>query len=244
MVRAVMRKICLIDDSLDVQDLIKHELSAWYRIHSALGLGEAKNLLAVEQVDLILLDVNFPDGNGFEFCAWLKNERKTKDVPVIFLTAKHEPLDKMMGFSLGADDYVVKPFDFIELRARIEARLRTSTAGGKLTEEGLRVGPLRFDLVKQRAYAEIDASERDLQLTPLEFKLLHFLSLNEGKIYSRTDLMKAVIESNVHVKEDNIYTHVCAVRKKLGTLSGVLECLPRVGYRVRAPAAAPRRQAA
>jgi DNA-binding response OmpR family regulator len=227
-----MYRICVIEDSTDLHGIIKHELGTWYHISSAHSLRAATEILKTESVDLILLDVNLPDGNGFEYCGLLKSDRKTKDIPVIFLTAKSEPIDKMMGFSIGADDYIVKPFEPIEVRARIQARLKKATALKQVLDESYTVGPLRFDRVKQRAYATFGSGEMDLQLTPLEFKLLSFLAMHEGKIFNRVDLMKAVSETNVHVKEENIYTHICAVRRKLGSLSSSVECIPRVGYRM------------
>src|SRR5436305_1030510 len=119
-----MRRLCVIEDSPDLQNLIRLELQGWFELLAAPSLGEAWKLIESHTFDLILLDVHLPDGNGFEFCAKLKSHSNTKDIPVIFLTGKSDPIDKQMGFSIGADDYVVKPFEPIELRARIEARLK------------------------------------------------------------------------------------------------------------------------
>lgn len=229
----IMRHVCLIEDSPDLQAMIRLQLDSWYRVSVAGTLAEARKLLNAEKFDLILLDVNLPDGNGFEFCAELKSHKTTQDIPLIFLTGKNEPLDKMMGFKLGADDYIVKPFEPIEVRARIEARMKKAVAPiTSPTLASFNAGPLRFDTLKQRVYVRMDdASERDAGLTPLEYKLLHCLVRNKDRVYNRVELMKAIQEPGVHVNEDNVYTHISAVRRKLGDQAEVVDCIPRVGYR-------------
>jgi two-component system phosphate regulon response regulator PhoB len=225
-----MKRILLIEDDPELQKVVSHQLKSWYLIAVAGTLAEARGMVEKESFDLILLDVQLPDGNGFEFCVFTKNNLKSKDTPVIFLTSRDSPIDKMMGFSLGADDYLVKPFEPIEARARIEARLK-SRQTIKLTQNTQTFANLKFDCVKQRVFAADPAGERDLNLTPFEFKLLYYLALRSGQVFSRSELMKNVMDQGVHVNEDSLYTHISSVRKKLGVYRDLLESIPRVGYR-------------
>jgi DNA-binding response OmpR family regulator len=165
-----MQKICFIDDSTDMQSLALGELVDWFEVSFAGSIKEALGVLEASKFDLIILEVCLPDGSGFELCAKLKTLAATKDVPVIFLTSRADPLDKMMGFAVGADDYIVKPFEPIELRARIGARLRSRQVP-VFSKEAQCLGDFKFDLVKRRALAIDGLIERDMRLTPFEFKL-------------------------------------------------------------------------
>lgn len=229
-----MHRLLFVEDSTDLQNLVKKEFMGWFQVSSTGSLAEAMKVIRAEVFDLFLLDVHLPDGSGFEFCAMLKSHRQLKEIPIIFLTGKSDPIDKMMGFSIGADDYMVKPFEPIELRARIEARLRKKNFF-KRQEEGQYFGDLRFDRVRQRVFATDCEPERDLNLTPFEFKLLYFLASSDGQIFNRIELLKNLLESNVHVSEDNIYTHISALRRKLANKGNYLECIPRIGYRFHCP---------
>lgn len=230
-----MNRICLIEDCPQTQQLIKRSLENWYEISSAISLKEGLEILAHASFDLILLDVNLPDGSGFDFCNHLKTHNQMKGIPVIFLTGKDKPTDKMLGFSLGAADYITKPFEPIEMRARIEARIKNSI-NEKASPQIEIYGAIKFDRVKQRAFSLpmtiLDGNqETDLNLTPFEFKLIYFLASNEGTVFKKDILLKQIQEAGVHVNHENIYTHISALRKKLGSLADAVECIPRVGYR-------------
>lgn len=192
------------------------------------SLQEARSGLSREAVDLLLLEVNIQDGSGFEFCVELRNNSRSKHLPIIFLTSKSDTMDKVMGFSVGADDYVLKPFDPMELKARIIARLR---AKDENSDDHFVKSHIKFDRSRIRAYFIEGSAEKDLKLTPLEFKILYQLAANAGKVFSRQQLLREVNEPQIHVSSDNIYTHICAIRRKLGPRRDYVECLPRVGYR-------------
>jgi DNA-binding response OmpR family regulator len=134
----------------------------------------------------------------------------------------------------------VKPFDTSELRARLQARLkgRRQAAGEQLVR-----GPFRFNRILQRAAVLTNEGEKDLRLTPFEFRVLYFLASREPEIFSRSALLKGVIDGTLHVNEDTIYTHISALRRKLGTHAVHLGCIARVGYRFLSIAPLPDNQA-
>lgn len=226
-----MKNVCVVEDSTELQTLIRLHLGEWFLFSSASNIQEAKILLGQKKFDLILLDIMLPDGNGLEFCTHLKSNTKTKDIPLIFLTCKNDPIDKVMAFQLGAEDYVVKPFEAIELRARMEARIRKHEIATDVGMSEMRVGPLVFNRITQRVAVQTRSGEHDINLTPLEYKLLFCVALHQGKIFNRVELMQSIQMPGIHVNQETIYTHISAIRRKLGPQARLLECLPRVGYR-------------
>jgi DNA-binding response OmpR family regulator len=225
-----MQKICLIDNDTDRQRLVVKELSDWFDVILVGSIKEALAVIETRKFDLILLEVSLPDGSGFELCVKLKAFPVTKDVPLIFLTDRADPLDKMMGFAVGADDYVVRPFEPIEFRARIGARLRNRQAP-ELLKEAHCLADFKFDLVQRRAMAINGLYERDMRLTPFEFKLLHLFATHPGHVFDRAEIQKRLNAPNLHVSEDGIYTHISALKKKMAEKKDYLQCIPRVGYR-------------
>jgi two-component system phosphate regulon response regulator PhoB len=187
------------------------------------GLRKAQTLLP----DLILLDLMLPVMNGLEVCRELKAGERTRDIPILMLTAKAEETDQVVGFSLGADDYVVKPFGVKALMARIKAlqRRRESADDPAAIVEHLGV---RIDRVRHRTYAE----DRELNLTPTEFRLLECLLRQPGRAFSRHQLMDAAIGEGQIVLERTIDVHIKTLRKKLGD-ADLIETVRGVGYRFR-----------
>ena len=230
-----MKRILIVEDSQDLQELLEVQLKARFEVASTGTLMLARHSLAERDFDLILLDVTLPDGSGFDFCTSLKSDPRYSGIPIIFLTGKDEPIEKVLAFSLGADDYIVKPFEPSELMARIAARLRARPSGasfGQMRDDSaLHAGDLRFDLIRQRVLIRRGGADADAQLTPFEFKILHFLATKGGSYFTPNSLLKAVSDPSVHVTYGNIYTHISAIRKKLGPHSCYIESMPRVGYR-------------
>ncbi|HEU5207096.1 MAG TPA: response regulator transcription factor [Gaiellaceae bacterium] len=197
--------ILLVED----EDAIAEPLAAGLRREGfrvervATGAGA----LAAERPDLVLLDLRLPDIDGTEVCRTL---RSRSDVPIIIVTAKGEEVDRVVGLELGADDYVVKPFGFRELLARIRAvlrRTRPETSGGRLV-----AGRLVIDVPSRRATLE----GQDLALTPKEFDLLALLAAEPGTVVSREHVFREVWKTDWYGSTKTIDVHVAAVRKKLG----------------------------
>jgi DNA-binding response OmpR family regulator len=243
-----MYQLLVVEDAPDFQVMIQKILSPPnFHLKCVSTAAEAISVLGTGTFDLVLLDIVLPDGDGYKVCSRIQNDERTRSTPVFFITGKTDVYDKVMAFSLGADDYIVKPFDPLELRARVEAKLTKKKKNQEGTQESalkntpkniddtFRKGALKIDLGFQRAFAvEQDAKgskQTDLRLTPAEFKLLHYLIKNEGKLCSRTQLLSAIWGRDVHVLEHNVYTHICALRRKLSGHAEYIESVPRLGYR-------------
>jgi two-component system phosphate regulon response regulator PhoB len=227
-----MHSILVVEDAPDFQLMIKHALtSPAYRLSCVETVSQAIKNLKTETFDLVLLDIGLPDGDGYQICTQMQSEERTKNIPVFFLTGKTDVYDKVMAFSMGADDYIVKPFDPRELKARIDAKL-SKKKNRVSAEETFKKGALKISLGMQKAFSiEPDGKEIDLRLTPAEFKLLNYLIKNEGKLCSRAKLLSDLWGNDVHVLDHNVYTHVCALRRKLGKNSKYVHSVPRQGYR-------------
>jgi DNA-binding response OmpR family regulator len=225
-----MSRILLVDDALDDQRIISSSLGKTNEVRIASTVAEARKCIAEEDFDLILLDVQLPDGDGFKFCAELQSEDATRSVPVIFLTVRSETPDKVMGFSLGAEDYVSKPFDAKELRARVEARIKKASER-RTRELTLQLGDLKISVSLQKVYYTGGGKEQALDLTPLEFKLLFYFAQHEDHVFSREQLLAAIWTDNVNVLDRTVDMHVSNLRKKLVPSSWTIRSVHGVGYR-------------
>jgi two-component system, OmpR family, response regulator RegX3 len=181
--------------------------------------------LAAAAPDLVLLDVGLPDTDGFSVCREL---RRRSDAPIIMVTAKGEEVDRVVGLELGADDYIVKPFGFRELLARIRAVLRRTSE--RPPARSSLVGRLEIDERGRRA--RVDGEE--LELTPKEFDLLALLARNAGAVVSKAEILQQVWETNWFGSARTIDVHVAALRKKLGDPSWI-ETVRGVGVRLDVP---------
>jgi DNA-binding response OmpR family regulator len=184
-----------------------------------------REALEAPDADLVLLDVRLPDLDGFSVCRELRGR---SDVPIIMVTAKGEEIDRVVGLELGADDYIVKPFGFRELLARIRAVTRRT----ERRETGTRLvaGPIEIDPRTRRA--EIDG--RELELTPKEFDLLALLARDPGAVVSRQEILEEVWQTSWYGHSKTIDVHVAALRRKLGDPS-LIEAVRGVGLRLRLP---------
>jgi two-component system phosphate regulon response regulator PhoB len=182
--------------------------------------------------DLVLLDLMLPDVSGTEICRIVKSDPRTRHVPVMMLTAKGEEVDKVVGFELGADDYVTKPFSVRELVLRIRAVLRRAGTTAPSTAALDPVGPLRVDVDAHRAYV----ADEEVVLTPLEFRLLVTFMSRVGRVQSREQLLTDVWEMSSEIETRTVDTHVKRLREKLGPARDLLETVRGVGYRLVEPA--------
>jgi two-component system alkaline phosphatase synthesis response regulator PhoP len=233
-------KILLIEDAPDCQLLVKEALARSSDVRIASSLGEARALLGTERFELIILDLSLPDGDGMEFFSRLQGAAAVDGTPVIFLTARTETASQVAAFTLGADDYVVKPIRPVEFRARVEAKLRRIAVRRSGPEAALSCGELTIELGTQKA----TLAGRELDLTGREFKILCQLARNAEKALSREQLIQAVWGSSVHVLDRTVDTHVYTLRKKLGGHAHYIVSEVGLGYRLSAGGAAKEKAAA
>ena len=179
--------------------------------------------------DLVLLDLMLPDVPGTEVCRHIRGADRTRHVPVLMLTARGEEIDKVVGFEVGADDYVVKPFSVRELMLRVRAILRRSEPVAARTE-AMRFGRLQVDSAGHRAWVDGEA----VVLTALELRLLVTLLSRRGRVQTRDTLLRDVWGIDADVTTRTVDTHVKRLRQKLGGASDYIETLRGVGYRLRA----------
>jgi two-component system phosphate regulon response regulator PhoB len=182
--------------------------------------------------DLILLDLMLPDTSGTEVCRRLRTDDRTRAVPVLMLTAKDEEVDRIVGFEVGADDYVTKPFSVRELMLRVRAILRRAkTEGQAAANEEIISHRLRVNPAGHRVWVD----NAEIVLTALEFRLLNTLLTRAGRVQTRDTLLTDVWGMQTGVTTRTVDTHVTRLRKKLGPAGAYIETLRGVGYRFRAP---------
>jgi two-component system phosphate regulon response regulator PhoB len=224
--------VLVVDDERDLVSLLDFNLRQAGMETSIAYSGEQALQEARRRVpDLVLLDLMLPDQSGTDVCRQLKSDPRTRAVPVIMLTARGEELDRVVGFELGADDYVVKPFSVRELILRVKAVLRRARQPAPDAPR-VELGPVRLDLDAHRCY--IDGTETEL--TPLEFKLLHLLVTRAGRVQTRERLLGDVWEMSSELETRTVDTHVKRLREKLGPARDLLETVRGVGYRLMDPA--------
>lgn len=221
-------RILIIEDERGLTDVLEYNLKReGYETIVAHdgqeGLRKAQTLLP----ELILLDIMLPGVNGLDICRELRSGERTRDIPIIIISAKSEETDQVVGFSLGADDYVTKPFHVKVLLQRIKALQRRIEGVADPVDVVEHLG-VRIDRVRHRAYAE----EHELDLTPTEFRLLECMLRQPGRAFTRHQLMDAAIGEGAIVLERTIDVHIKTLRKKLGT-SDLIETVRGVGYRFR-----------
>jgi two-component system phosphate regulon response regulator PhoB len=223
-----MQTILIIEDEKDLADLLAYNLEReGYRAVIARdglsGLDAATN----SPPDLLILDLMLPGMPGADICRHLKKNPKTAPVPVIMLTAKGEEIDRVVGFELGADDYVVKPFSTRELLLRIKSVLRRA-APAEAPGRTVRIGPLTIDT--ERHAVSIDGEE--VSLTGIEFKLLQTLAERPGRLQSRETLLKDVWGYNYAGDTRTVDTHMTRLRTKLGSAGGLISTVRGFGYKM------------
>jgi two-component system phosphate regulon response regulator PhoB len=189
---------------------------------------EAKKMIHTTAFDLALIDVCLSDGDGFQFCDYIKNDDRLSDLSIIFLTNKGDISSRLLGFSLGADDYISKPFEPLELRARVEAKLKRIKSKNFSI---IRKGNIKVNLSYQKAYLVDGALEIDLNLGTNEFRLLCYFLNHENHVLSRRQLLDKVWGDAANVTERTIDTHVYTLRKKLKDHSHYLNSVFGEGYR-------------
>ena len=223
-----MARILVVEDEQDLQQVLAYNLKQAGHDAVVTKLGAEGLRLAREQrPDLVLLDLMLPDVPGTEVCKQLKESPATRGVPVMMLTAKGEEIDRVVGFELGADDYVVKPFSVRELLLRIQAILRRGKGESTEGEPNVEFGRLRIDRGAHRTW--VDGAE--IELTALEFKLLVTLYDRRNRVQTRTVLLDDVWGIQADITTRTVDTHVKRLREKLEGARDYVETVRGVGYR-------------
>jgi two-component system phosphate regulon response regulator PhoB len=225
--------ILIVEDEKDLVSALEYNLQKeGYKTRSALTGKAALELLARDPVaDLVLLDLMLPDMSGLEICKKIRAQPKTQSLQVIMLTAKGEEIDRVVGFEVGADDYVVKPFSIRELLLRIKALLRRSNEE-PTPQECSSFGCLRLDPLAHRAFV----NEKEVTLTALEYKLLYTLLLRRGRVQTRDTLLNDVWGISADVTTRTVDTHIKRLREKMGPAGDYIETVRGVGYRFKSDA--------
>ena len=221
--------VLVIEDEPDIRKTIDYNLSKEsFKVIQAASIEEGEKALASNKIDVIILDLMLPDGSGLTLCRDIKSEPETKNIPVIILTAKTEEVDRVVGFELGADDYVTKPFSVRELILRVKAILKRGTS---LEENNgnaeYSFGELKINYEEHQAY--IDGQE--ISLTALEFKLLKHLIKRKGRVQTRDQLLEDVWGYSSNVTTRTVDTHIKRLREKLGLVGDHIQTIRGVGYR-------------
>ncbi len=226
-----MNRVLLVEDAVSSQILVSRALENSVDLRVAGDIASANRLMASEEFQLLLLDLDLPDGSGLSFCSQLAAENSEKKRPrIIFLTGSHNMADKLAGFSVGGDDYVTKPWNPLELKARVLSQLR-SLEDAKQSTKKLRVGNLAIDLGAHSVHLESPSGNREIRLTPTEFKLLYALAENESRIVPRERLLELIVHHE-DANDRSIDSHLSNLRKKLGHFSHAIEGVYGVGYRL------------
>ncbi|MBI4799333.1 MAG: winged helix-turn-helix domain-containing protein [Desulfarculus sp.] len=221
--------LVLIEDESDIQEVVTFNFQkADFAVHKAGDGEEGLRLVRRLNPDLVLLDLLLPDMDGREVCRQLKRDNATRSIPIVMLTALAGEADRIVGFELGADDYLTKPFSPRELVLRAQAILRRAKEP-PLENQVLRVGRLMID--PDRLHVELDGQA--IQLTSTEFRLLHYLAGTPGKIHSREYLLDLVWGYSYKGYSRTVDTHIRRLRAKLGSAQDYIETVRGAGYRVR-----------
>src|SRR5256885_14874400 len=220
--------VLVVEDEKDLADLVVFNLvKAGYETLSARSGDEALTLSRTRTPDLVLLDLMLPGIPGTEVCRQLKSAARTKHIPVIMVTARGEEVDRVVGFELGADDFVTKPFSMRELVLRMRAVLRRGLQGETDVLQD-RVGPLRVDPVAHRAFVQ----NEEVALTALEFKLLTTFMSRVGRLQTRAALLRDVWNLSGDLQTRTVDTHIKRLREKLGPGRDLIETVRGSGYRM------------
>ncbi len=222
------KKILVVDDERELVELIGMNLQRnGYEVISAYDGATGLDIARKHKPDMLILDVMMPGLSGRDVTMALKGNQETANIPILMLTDKTEETDIIVGLSMGADDYVTKPFSMKVLMARVAAVLRRK-ASMEPAQALLASGPVVIDQAKH----EVTVSGRPINLTPTEFKLLTAIFAARGRVMSRDQLMDRAMGTEVFVTDRAIDVHITAVRKKLGDLAWMIHTVRGVGYRL------------
>jgi len=223
------KNILVIEDEPDIRKNLEYNLGReGFIVSSEASLSDAeKKLENNNDFSLIILDLMLPDGSGLDLCKKIKGNPGTESIPIIILTAKDDEVDRVVGFELGADDYVTKPFSVRELILRIKAVLKRGQKKEDVVEVGRQFGDLSIDVESH----EVHVNNDQIDLTALEFRLLRQLVERRGRVQSRDQLLSDVWGYSSEVTTRTVDTHIKRLREKLGPMGKYVQTIRGVGYK-------------
>ena len=221
--------ILVVDDEPDIVALVAYHLAkSGYRVSTAASGAEALETSRREHPALIVLDLMLPGLSGLDVLEQLRADEATRDIAVLMLTARREEPDRIRGLSLGADDYLTKPFSPQELVLRVAAILRRVGAAAPSSSDVVHVGTIRID----RSAHRVSVDGVDVELTPTEFWLLLLLAERRGRVQARSHLLETVWEAAPDIQTRTVDMHIQRLRNKLGTAGDLIETVRGFGYRL------------
>jgi|TARA_X000001036_G_scaffold392380_1_gene391190 two-component system phosphate regulon response regulator PhoB len=220
--------ILIVEDEPDIRKNLKYNISReGFDVITAGSLSESEEIVNSNSISLIILDLMLPDGSGLDLCKKFKSNSKTESIPIIILTAKDDEVDRVVGFELGADDYVTKPFSVRELILRIKAVLKRGQTKKEVVEVERQFGDLSMDIESHEVYVNND----EIDLTALEFRLLRHLVDRRGRVQSRDQLLSDVWGYSAEITTRTVDTHIKRLREKLGPMGKYVQTIRGVGYK-------------
>jgi len=224
-----MKTILMIEDEKDIVDLVEYHLKqSGFSVTSALDGSTGLERARKKRPDLIILDLMLPEMDGKDICRSLKSNPLTQSIPILMLTAKAEETDRLIGFELGADDYVTKPFSPKELVLRVKAILRRKEVDQE-GEKVIQIGDLLIDIDRHH----VSIKKNSIDLTSTEFKLLVELATKKGRVQTREHLLDRVWGYTYEGYARTVDTHIRRLREKMGSYGDSIETIRGVGYRFR-----------
>jgi two-component system phosphate regulon response regulator PhoB len=223
-------RILVVDDEPDITALVAYHLAkAGYRVSTAANGPDALKAAREERPDIVILDIMLPTVSGYDVLGEMRRREETREVGVILLTARREEVDRIRGLSLGADDYLTKPFSPQELTLRVQALLRRLGSPAITAGSTVSAGPISID----RSSHRVTVNGVELDLTATEFKLLLTLAERRGRVQSRPQLLETVWEAQPDIQTRTVDMHVQRLRTKLGEAGNMIETVRGFGYRFR-----------
>ena len=224
------KKLLIIEDDRSLANVVEYNFAnSGYEVFCARdgqdGINQARNRMP----DVILLDLMIPVIDGIEVCRQLRAESTTRETPIIMVTAKSEEVDQLIGFSVGADDYVIKPFSVRVLMEKVKTLLRRHARSQGMGLDIVSSGPVEVDRGRHRVLVD----QKQLELTPSEFRLLDTMIRHPGRAFDRSELINAALGADTLALERTIDVHIRSLRKKLGVHADVIQTVRGVGYRFR-----------
>ena len=228
-------RILVVDDEKEIADLIEiYLVSDGYKVLKADNAEEGLEILGKEDVHLVLLDIMMPGMNGLEMC---KKIRETNNIPIIMLSAKSTDLDKILGLGTGADDYVTKPFNPLELTARVKSQLRRYTQlnpNSSVHESGKNEISIR-ELTINKDNHKVTVDGEEIKLTPIEFDILYLLASNPGRVFSTDEIFGNVWNEKVYEANNTVMVHIRRLRGKMkedARKNKIITTVWGVGYKI------------